>query len=507
MITLQRPDPKLIAFLGANKGINDGDMIKPSLFAVALNIGERHLVMNMLTGQCIESRYFEWFENPEERSYNEDDCEMNALVKRDFLVSTKVDEVSRYLNLIGLLRRLERPAKEGYTGYTILPTTACNARCIYCYQEGIEYESMDDEVLEHTIKYIHRTRRPGAMIRLRWFGGEPLMGEKAIDRICEAMREKGVRYNSSMISNGSLMTEKMAEKAKKQWHLRNIQITLDGREAVYCERKCYPSFEGSPYRAVLDGIHALLKRDIRVSIRLNVDENNLEEMNALIDELENEFEGKGNISIYSHGIFAESEEEAEKNADALYDGMEMLNERLYRFNRNRGGASKKKVKRKYYDRRFTAKRYFCMADNPPTGPVIVPNGNLHLCEHIGDRPVVGTVFDTGIVDKDKFVERGRENKEKCVSCPFFPRCTDFTGCPTIDRDCYRERKAVEIRNLRSLEKAKRLPPVTISHDGKIIRVTEPTAEFAERCTPILADDFLKADMTVNQDEAERLLNS
>ena len=333
------------------------------------------------------------------------------------------------------------------------------------------------------------------------------MGEKAIDRICEAMREKGVRYNSSMISNGSLMTEKMAEKAKKQWHLRNIQITLDGREAVYCERKCYPSFEGSPYRAVLDGIHALLKRDIRVSIRLNVDENNLEEMNALIDELENEFEGKGNISIYSHGIFAESEEEAEKNADALYDGMEMLNERLYRFNRNRGGASKKKVKRKYYDRRFTAKRYFCMADNPPTGPVIVPNGNLHLCEHIGDRPVVGTVFDTGIVDKDKFVERGRENKEKCVSCPFFPRCTDFTGCPTIDRDCYRERKAVEIRNLRSLEKAKRLPPVTISHDGKIIRVTEPTAEFAERCTPILVDDFLKADMTMNQDEAERLLNS
>ena len=155
MITLQRPDPKLIAFLGANKGINDGDMIKPSLFAVALNIGERHLVMNMLTGQCIESRYFEWFENPEERSYNEDDCEMNALVKRDFLVSTKVDEVSRYLNLIGLLRRLERPAKEGYTGYTILPTTACNARCIYCYQEGIEYESMDDEVLEHTIKYAY----------------------------------------------------------------------------------------------------------------------------------------------------------------------------------------------------------------------------------------------------------------------------------------------------------------------------------------------------------------
>lgn len=506
MITLIRADQKVSAFLGTNKGIKDGDEIRPSVFTVALNIGKRALVLNTLTGQCIESKYFDWFESRDGRIFDEADSEMKALVKKDFLVSTKIDEADRYLNLLELLRRLDTPKTEGYDLYTILPTTACNARCVYCYQEGIKYESMTDEVLEQTLRYIHETRRPGGMVRLRWFGGEPLMGEKVIDRICADMRESGVRYSSSMISNGSLMTEEMAEKAKKDWHLNNIQITLDGREDVYCERKCYVSFEGSPYRAVLNGIHAMLKNNITVRIRLNVDDDNLGEINALVDELEDEFADEKRISAYSHGIFAENEDETGEFKE-LYDGIDKLDERLYQFNRNRGVPSKNARRKKYFDRRANTARYYCMADNPSKGPVIAPNGQLHICEHVGELPVAGTIYDTKIVDKVPLVERGREIIEKCTKCPHLPRCTDFTGCPSIDKNCRRERLAKEVNKLRGLENEKRLPPVTISHEGKIIRVTGPTAEFAERCTPILADDFLKADMTVNQDEAERLLNS
>ncbi|MBQ6623126.1 MAG: hypothetical protein IJH57_00760, partial [Mogibacterium sp.] len=298
----------------------------------------------------------------------------------------------------------------------------------------------------------------------------------------------------------------MAEKAKKDWHLNNIQITLDGREDVYCERKCYVSFEGSPYRALLNGIHAMLKNNITVRIRLNVDDDNLGEINALVDELEDEFADEKRISAYSHGIFAENEDETGEFKE-LYDGIDKLDERLYQFNRNRGVPSKNARRKKYFDRRANTARYYCMADNPSKGPVIAPNGQLHICEHVGELPVAGTIYDTKIVDKVPLVERGREIIEKCTKCPHLPRCTDFTGCPSIDKNCRRERLAKEVNKLRGLENEKRLPPVTISHEGKIIRVTGPTAEFAERCTPILADDFLKADMTVNQDEAERLLNS
>lgn len=536
MITLQRPDSKISAFLGERKGVKDGDAVRPSQFAVPMYLGRRQVVFNTLTKQCIESRYFEWFENPEERIFDESDSEMKALVMRDYLVSPTLDESGRYARLIKTLRAVEKP-KAGYTGYTILPTTACNARCVYCYEEGIPYETMSDEIVRQTIRYILATRREDAPVSLHWFGGEPLVGEKIIDRICAAMREAGIEYSSGMISNGSLMTEELAEKAGADWHLNNIQITLDGREEVYCERKRYVAFEGSPYRAVLRGIHAMLGQGIRVSIRLNVDEENLDEMMALVEELEAEFSADSQVSIYCHSIFAEEGDEPRDN-DELYSKMAILNERLHEFNENRRKMAKegeetlqgpiddsniqwetdeercpeekeeKTVgpdKKPHYDRRGYTKRYYCMVDSPQSGGVILPNGDICLCEHIGEVPVVGTVYDESAFEREAFIERGRECNKKCAACAMLPVCTDFMSCPTCDRDCVRENMGMEKQRLRDLENEEKLPPVSISYEGRVIRITEPTAEFAEKCTAILADDYLKVDEYMEMEEAEKLL--
>ena len=136
MITLQRPDPKVSAFLGIDKGINEGDMVRPSQFALALCTGSKRVIFNTLTKECIESKYFDLFKNHEEITYHADDMEMTALIKHDFFVSPDLGETNRYVRLVAMLRQVEKP-KPGYVGYTILPTTACNARCIYCYEKGI----------------------------------------------------------------------------------------------------------------------------------------------------------------------------------------------------------------------------------------------------------------------------------------------------------------------------------------------------------------------------------
>lgn len=531
MITLQRPDIKASAFLGEKRGIRHGDGIRPSQFTMALHLGSRCVIFNTLTKQCIESKYFEWFEYPKERSFDENDDEMLALVNRDFLVKSDLNEADRYYRLIKVIRKTEKP-EAGYVGYTILPTTACNARCVYCYEEGISYETMSDETVEQVIKYIKRTRREESTVRLHWFGGEPLMGEKVIDRICEAMKEAEIDYSSNMISNGSLMTKELAHKAREEWHLKNVQITLDGREDVYCARKRYVSFDGSPFRTVLDGIHAMMNQKIRVSIRLNVDEGNLDELMLLADELEEEFKSDSLVSIYCHSIFAENDEDIGRDSTALYDGMKKLDERLYEFNKNRQNQhdeeellsqeelddaniewetdrdrcpdEEESAGIKYYDRRSAMKRYYCMFDNPIAGPAILPDGSMRLCEHIVDCPPVGTIYDEALIDREAFIKRDRETNKKCLSCALLPVCTDFTSCPTRDRDCAKEIAAMEKRKLRNLESEDRLPPVTVAHEGKIIRIVEPTPEFAERCTAILAADYLKADDTITQAEAELL---
>lgn len=509
MLTLQRPDPKVSALLGENKGIHHGDLICPSLFAVPFVLGERKVVFNTFTGQCIETERFSWFEKPEEFIYDDEDLEIKDLIASDYLVAANLDEVKRYKGMLSILRRMEKPVP-GYRGYTILPTTACNARCVYCFEAGLKYETMSDEVVEQTIRYILATKKEGERIRLSWFGGEPLLGEKIIDRICLAMREAGVKYISGMISNGSLMTEELAIKAKEDWHLSNVQITLDGRENVYCERKRYVSFEGSPYRAVLDGIHAMLKQNIRVNIRLNIDEENVDEMMALADEMESEFENESMISMYSHGIFDDSDN-PHGNSEELYDAMDKLEERLEQFNRNRRAKGKpnknpKKKSRGYYDRRGSLKRYYCMVDNPNSGPVILPSGELNLCEHIGTIPVPYTIFDTDSIDRESYIDRNRTEREECSHCSLLPVCTDFSNCPTKNRDCYREVLASEKRKILKLEHENRIPPVNMKIDDMIIRVKEPDAGFLETNRELVVPFYLKPDRTVGLEDAVEILN-
>ena len=519
MITLVRPDSKISAFLGTNKGINHNEKVKPSIFTIAFKIGKRPIILNTLTGQCIESKYYDWFETKEERVFDENDTEMCALVKRDYLVRKNLDETTRYINLIKTIRTIENQ-KKGYTSYTILPTTACNARCTYCFEEGIQYETMSDETIEQTIRYINATREKDASIRFRWFGGEPLLAIKAIDRISSAMKEADVSYSAEMVTNGSLMTEEMAQKAKDEWHLTFVQITLDGREEEYCRRKRYVSFKGSPYRAALDGIHALSNQKIPVSIRLNIDEDNIEEMMALTEELEKEFCDDSFVSAYCQCIYA-TQDNKDKNNDAFFEKIEILNDCLIEFNQNIKNNTTNIVEnnedeheevhdtsnKKHYDLKSRTKRYYCMVDNPLAGGVILPNGDLCLCEHVNEVPVVGNIFEEKSILREPFVERGREKKEKCKSCAMLPYCSDFSGCPTLRRDCYKEILLLKKNGLLKLENEKRLPPITIKHQDKIIRVLEPNNKFAEKCTPILADDYLKTDLIVNQDEAEKILSN
>ena len=516
MITWQRADSKVSALMGENKGIKEGDAVRPSLYAIPFRLGGKEIVFHTLTRQCVETDHFALFEKPRSLIYNEKDPEMRELVKADFLVPSDRDEVSKYTGLLTLLRRAEAP-KAGFTGYTILPTTACNARCLYCYEEGLPHEMMGEAVLEQTVQYILATRKKDSPLRFHFFGGEPTLGEKTIDRICDAMEAAEISFTSGMISNGSLINDAMARKAKEKWHLKNIQITLDGREEVYCQRKRYHAFSGSPYRAVLKGIHALLEQEIRVNIRLNVDENNLKELMLLTEELEEEFKEESLISLYCHSIFAEEGDDPCRDNEALYAGMAELNDKLAVFNRNRRERHKGKetlsqepaedadidweprteaAPEAYYDRQGKLKRYYCMVDNPAVGPVILPDGRLNLCEHIGELPVVGSVYEKEPVKKEEYVTRGREKNEKCRRCPLLPSCTDFSGCPTRCRDCYRETLAKEKNALRWLESEDRLPPVNIKKDGRILRVTEPDRAFLTAHREDILPSYLKPEETI-----------
>ena len=263
MNEIQKPDKNLIKIL-PKVNVSDENIYVPSQYVISFDHNGKNYLFNNLTKHIVEGTL------PSSAKAGEG---YDDLIMAMFLVPEEKDECLYYNSISNLMRTFSY--KKGIRSYTILPTLGCNAKCIYCYEEGMKQVTMTPEIVEQTIKYIIDTHEKGD-VKLAWFGGEPLLGEKTIDRICEGLVSAGLNYTSTMISNGSLITSKLIDKMKVKWNLKRIQISMDGYETDYKYRKNYYEYQDY-YHTVMESISQLSEKGIHVSIRCNVDENNWED--------------------------------------------------------------------------------------------------------------------------------------------------------------------------------------------------------------------------------------
>ena len=176
---------------------------------------------------------------------------LTKLVAEQFLVPENRDEAAYYENIIKIARLLtQQRTPKGYRAYTILPTTACNARCVYCFEQGFKYVTMTDECVEQMIRFILDTRcKDGKPIRIRWFGGEPLICEKIIDKVSAALREAGVAFYASMVEIVSVVSSSTSSSTRTVSRLVKIVALF----SVAQRRICRPSLSlsASPISRVL----------------------------------------------------------------------------------------------------------------------------------------------------------------------------------------------------------------------------------------------------------------
>lgn len=359
------------------------------------------------------------------------------LFEQWFLVEVDFDDLKGSRELCSLTSMFAKK-KNGYTGYTILPTTGCNARCFYCFEQGAKPVQMDETRALEVVKYIERTKAEGE-IKIHWFGGEPLMGVSRINTIAESLKEHDIQFSSDMISNGYLFTPEIISKAKSLWNLEKIQITLDGTEEVYNKAKAYVYKLGSPYKRVIKNIKALAEVGIKVNIRLNIDLYNADDLMTLADELNKEFADKKNISVYSHVLFEnEGEERSDSDRKLLYAKQKALQKRL-----NQLGLYQDKIQ--HLDRQV--KMNYCMADND-NSVLIAPDGNLGKCEHYVDKYFFGHINSQ---DKDKEMlqkfKKRRPMIEACNNCPVFPICLRLEMCDE-SKHCYPEEREEKINQIK-----------------------------------------------------------
>ena len=346
---------------------------------------------------------------------NEEAAHLTAqqeLIDNWFLVPEGHDD-QKLCEQIRKTGQLFQPPQKSITGYTLLTTTGCNARCFYCYEKGTKPVTMTAETASKVVRYI-LAHRGEEKVNLSWFGGEPLYNVQVIDQICSELKERDVTFKSKMISNGYLFDADMVRRAKDLWQLKNVQISLDGREQIYNRVKRYIYGDVNAFERVLTNMRLLMDAGIFVSVRLNVDQHNIEEMLQLVPFLNERFGANKNLTIYSHELFGERTPE---ESAALYDQRMQLEQQIEMYNY--------KIKRKLPK---DIKLNRCMADYDRSA-VISPDGHLGKCEHYVDSEFFGHINSE---DRDNEVLRRFEERpadiEACATCPYYPQCFRLKVC-------------------------------------------------------------------------------
>lgn len=409
-----------------------GQTYRPMYYVVEQPVEEGLLLYHTMTKAML-------LLTPEEaETYRTSPTTLPQLVEQWFLVPESHDDrlLSRQIRVVA--RMLEK--KTGViTSYTILTTTDCNARCFYCYELGRPRVPMSQETAIKTADYII-SHCKGEKVSIHWFGGEPLYNKPVISQICQRLKDAGIQYASTMTSNGYLFDDSIVTEAKEEWRLEKVQITLDGTEQTYNRCKAYIYKDVNAFRRVIGNIHKLQDAGIHVSIRLNIDMHNAENLSELADELHREFSDPKGISVYMHALFEEVKGSKaihdEEKRKFVFDQINDIESRLKDYGFTRPSRLYRKIKTNR-----------CMADNDHS-VVIVPDGHIGKCEHYSEDHFVGHIgqeeWNAQMLDNFRDT---RDEIDACATCFNYPDCIWLKLCEDCT-NCYQEEREHKHSKLR-----------------------------------------------------------
>lgn len=193
-----------------------------------------------------------------------------------------------------------------YLRFTIFVTEQCNFRCTYCY-EDFKLGKIETDVVEG-LKNLILARIPELkVLKLSFFGGEPLMNKPVVLELSrwaqELCQQHNVEYIGDITTNGyALDSDTFA--ALCDAGVRSYQITLDGEKETH--DKLRPTLNGKPtFDKILGNITGMVKSKLQFSctIRLNVADYNFDSVKSLVDHQLALFTGDPRFAFHIHPIF------------------------------------------------------------------------------------------------------------------------------------------------------------------------------------------------------------
>lgn len=251
----------------------------PSFYNISLCNNNKCAIFNSATGSVVVMDEV-GFENCTS-------SELEYLVKLGFLVPSEMEEHAEYTSKV----KISEKGKPEY--FTIIPTTACNARCFYCYEEDYCKQTANENTLNAIIQLLNKNLDDDSACILDWYGGEPLLCITQIDKIISVLKENGKlqnRWLSSITTNGTLLSKDVVRHLVEEWHLESAHITIDGTEDEHNRRKNVNPQGESAFRKTYNGIYELLSAGVYVNLRIHIDHDNKSSFCEILNELSELFQ-------------------------------------------------------------------------------------------------------------------------------------------------------------------------------------------------------------------------
>jgi uncharacterized protein len=184
----------------------------------------------------------------------------------------------------------------------LMPTEACNFRCTYCY-EDFRLGRMRDDVVAGVEKLIVRRAPRLSRLDVSWFGGEPLAAHDVVVRVLQTIesvrRERpSLDFRSDMTTNGYRLDRGLFKKLHGLGQNR-YQISFDGLPEDH-DKKRIKVGGGGTFDRLWGNLLAIRESTLSftVTVRLHVDQDNVERAPDFIRRLKDDFRGDSRFPLF-----------------------------------------------------------------------------------------------------------------------------------------------------------------------------------------------------------------
>ncbi len=359
---------------------------------------------------------------------NKEVISLEFIQKYPYLLENKFivpDDYNEYE--IALLRYNEMVYSNDVLEITIIPTDACNFKCIYCYQEERDNKFMQAETKEAILKYLEKNAKKYKSVCIGWFGGEPLLMKELIvdfmvraNKIC---KKCNVPLVGKITTNGYELDIETFRKFISN-KLIHFQITIDGSRENHNTQRPHKMYDDS-YDKIMNNLKIIAQNETgyyRIALRINISHSILQNMDEYLEEMTT-FAGNSRFAIHWQYIKDFGGEQVKKIEGNMIEGVKAYEEFIDKATQKNLGS--------FAMRLFQNGMGLCEAARKNSF-FIDYDANVLKCtmaiyqKENKEKNVIGHINAKGDIVLDESKEAKwlvvNDIDEECKRCKFFPLC-------------------------------------------------------------------------------------